>query len=149
MRLISERHAPAMRRERWKRYAGAAVAVGAAAAVGSMAADADSAWYRSLRKPVWQPPPSTFGIVWTSLYASLAYAAGHALGRTQGLERTKTAASFGVNLALNAGWTWLFFGFRSPRAALAGTLLLDISYAELIRRAFATALNTSLAHRNP
>jgi tryptophan-rich sensory protein len=39
-----------------------------------------------------------------------------------------------VNLALNAGWNWLFFGLRSPRAGLAGTVLLDVSHAELIRR---------------
>ncbi|MFE3996219.1 TspO/MBR family protein [Streptomyces goshikiensis] len=77
------------------------------------------------------------------------------------------ATSFGVNLTLDAGWTWLFFGCRSPKAALAGTLLLDCSNAELVRRigrtdptaarvlwpyaawcAFATALNASITRRN-
>lgn len=74
----------------------------------------------------------------------------------------------GANLALNTGWTWLFFRRRNPRAALAGTLLLDLSNAGLIRQlartdpvaartplpyaawcAFATALNVSLTRRNP
>jgi tryptophan-rich sensory protein len=74
----------------------------------------------------------------------------------------------GVNLALNAGWTWMFFGLRRPRAGLAGTVLLDLSNLELIRRmartdpraaaalapyaawcVFATALNASIARRNP
>ncbi|MGW8780867.1 TspO/MBR family protein [Streptomyces sp. NPDC055796] len=168
MRLISEdsrRIAPPVS---WKRYAAAAVVVAAAATAGSVAVDADSAWYRSLRKPAWQPPSWAFGVVWTPLYASIAFAAGHALGRTRGREGARLAASFGVNLALNAGWTWLFFRRRSPRAALAGTLILDLSNAELIRRTsrtdpvaarallpysawcvFATALNISLTRRNP
>ncbi|MFF4299209.1 TspO/MBR family protein [Streptomyces vinaceus] len=168
MKLISEdsRHVAAS--VRWKPYAAAAVAVAAAATAGSVAVDADSAWYRSLCKPAWQPPPWAFGAVWTPLYASIAFAAGHALGRTQGREKARLAASFGTNLALNAGWTSLFFRRRSPRAALAGTLLLDLSNAELIRRTartdpvaartllpyaawclFATALNISLTRRNP
>ncbi|MGW2641901.1 tryptophan-rich sensory protein [Streptomyces sp. NPDC001348] len=46
--------------------------------------------------------------------------------------------SLAVNLALNAGWNWLFFGLRSPKAGLAGTLLLDLSNAQLIRRAART-----------
>ena len=72
-----------------------------------------------------------------------------------------------MNLVLNVSWTWMFFGLRSPRAGLAGTVLLDISNVELIRRvaradpraaaalapyalwcAFATALNASIARRN-
>ncbi|MFD3475953.1 tryptophan-rich sensory protein [Streptomyces sp. NPDC058695] len=31
-------------------------------------------------------------------------------------------------------WTWLFFGHRSPRAGLVGTLMLDLSNIELIHR---------------
>lgn len=69
---------------------------------------------------------------------------------------------------LNAAWNWLFFQRRSPAAGLAGTALLDLSNADLIRRAartdptaaaaltpyaawcvFATALNADIARRNP
>ncbi|MFE3578637.1 TspO/MBR family protein [Streptomyces vinaceus] len=167
MRLISEDARP-VAPSGWKGYAAAAVAVAATATAGSVAVDADSDWYRSLHKPAWQPPSWAFGLVWTPLYASIAFAAGHALGGTRGRERAATAVSFGVNLALNAGWTWLFFRCRSPRAALAGTLVLDLSNAQLIRRTagtdpvaarallpyaawcgFATALNASLTRRNP
>ncbi|MEW2414953.1 TspO/MBR family protein [Streptomyces sp. NPDC046866] len=152
----------------WRRYAAAAAAVAAAATAGSVAVDPDGAWYRNLRKPPWQPPQWAFAAVWTPLYASLAFAFGHALGRSRGPERAKTVAGFAANLALNAGWSWLFFGCRSPRAALAGILLLDLGNAGLIRRtartdptaarvllpyaawcAFATALNASISRRNP
>ncbi len=151
----------------WRTYALTAVAVGAAAAAGALAVDPDSDWYRGLAKPRWQPPPPAFGSVWTPLYASIAWAAGHALGRARGRPRNALAASLAVNLILNATWNWMFFGLRSPRAGLAGTVLLDISNVELIRRvartdpraaaaltpyalwcAFATALNASIARRN-
>ena len=94
-------------------------------------------------------------------------AGGHALQRTTGRQRNALAASLAANLAVNTAWNWLFFGLRSPRAALAGTLLLDLSNAELIRRtartdpraaaalmpyalwcAFATALNADIDRRN-
>ncbi|MFC9398684.1 TspO/MBR family protein [Streptomyces sp. NPDC057027] len=107
-------------------------------------------------------------MVWTPLYASIDFAAGHALGRTRGRERVRTAAFLGMNPTLNAGWTWLFFRRRSPRAALVGTLLLGLSNAGLIRQnartdpvaarallpyaawcAFAAVLNASLTRRNP
>ncbi|MEU0786074.1 TspO/MBR family protein [Streptomyces sp. NPDC006173] len=168
MRLISEGRASDSRTTRWRQYTGAGVAVAAAAVAGSVAVDPGSDWYRRLNKPTWQPPSWAFGAVWTPLYASLAFAGGHALNRAQGRDRVKLAAGFGTNLILNAGWNWLFFRAHSPRAGVGGTLLLDVSNADLIRRlgrvdpkatytllpyaawcAFATILNTSIARRNP
>ncbi|MET8756001.1 TspO/MBR family protein [Streptomyces sp. NPDC004667] len=167
MRPIGEHRAGAAERERWLRYAAAAAAVATTAVAGSLPVDPAGSWYRSLRKPVWQPPSWLFGVVWPPLYASLALAGGHAFGRARGTERKGLAVAFGANLLLNAAWPWLFFACRSPRAGVAGTLLLDAGNAELIRRiarvdavaartllpyaawcAFATALNTSIARRN-
>ena len=152
----------------WKTYALASAAVAAAAAAGGAAVEPDTNWYRQLAKPPWQPPPPAFGLAWTPLYASIAWASGHALGRTSGRQRRALLASLGVNLTLNAAWNWMFFSLRSPKVGLAGTLLLDLSNAELIRRtgrtdpraaaalvpyalwcAFATALNAEIARRNP
>lgn len=148
-------------------YGLTSAAAAVAAAAGARAVDPGSSWYAGLAKPPWQPPPQAFGLVWTPLYASIAWAGGHALERSAGRQRTALAASLGVNLAVNTAWNWLFFGLRSPRAGLAGTLLLDLSNAELIRRtartdpaaaaalvpyalwcAFATALNADIARRN-
>jgi benzodiazapine receptor len=152
----------------WVTYALTGVAAGVSAAAGALAVDPDSAWYRGLAKPPWQPPPQAFGLVWTPLYASIAWAGGHALRRSaSGRERRALMASLGVNLAVNAAWNWMFFGLRSPRAGLAGTVLLDLSNVELIGRtaridpaaaralmpyavwcAFATALNADIVRRN-
>jgi benzodiazapine receptor len=152
----------------WRAYALAAAATVASAAAGALPVKPDSDWYRGLAKPRWQPPPQAFGLIWPPLYVSIAWSAGRALGRARGRPRRALAASVGVNLALNAGWTWMFFGLRRPRAGLAGTVLLDLSNLELIRRmartdpraaaalapyaawcVFATALNASIARRNP
>ncbi|WP_242438488.1 TspO/MBR family protein [Streptomyces sp. CB00455] len=144
-----------------------ALAVVAAAGEGSVAVDADSSWYRGLSKPAWQPPGWAFGAVWTPLYAGIAWSGGRAWNAAPPGRRGALAGSLAANLALNAGWNWLFFQARSPAAGLAGTLVLDASNAELIRRTarfdgkaaaalvpyavwcgFATALNASLARRN-
>ncbi|MEU6310955.1 TspO/MBR family protein [Streptomyces sp. NPDC047014] len=167
MSFWSEQQAPGMDRT-YMSYAGAAAAVVATAVAGAKAVDADSAWYRSLDKPAWQPPSWAFGVVWTPLYASLAWAVGRGISRARGPEHVRLVASAGANLVLNAAWNHLFFGRRDPRAGLAGTVLLDASNALLIRRLavtdrpaaaalapyaawclFATGLNLSLARRNP
>ncbi|MFD0261101.1 TspO/MBR family protein [Kitasatospora indigofera] len=140
----------------------------ASAVIGGRAVDPDSAWYRSLAKPAWQPPSWAFGAVWTPLYASIAWAGARALLAAQPRDRRALATSLGVNLSLNTAWNWVLFHYRSPTAALSGTALLDISNADLIRRtttidpvagaaltpyaawcAFATALNADIAWHNP
>ncbi|WP_405015261.1 TspO/MBR family protein [Kitasatospora sp. NBC_01539] len=152
---------------RWQVYAATTTAVLATAVAGGRAVDADSAWYRSLEKPAWQPPSWAFGAVWTPLYASIAWAGGRALLRTQGRQRHALATSLGLNLTLNTAWNWLFFRRRSPAVGLVGTVLLDVSNADLIRRtaradrtaatallpyaawcAFATVLDADIARRN-
>ncbi|MFD1659013.1 TspO/MBR family protein [Streptomyces caeni] len=106
--------------------------------------------------------------MWTPLYASVAWAGGRAPARARGGQRRAVATGLAADLALNADWNRLFLGCRSPKAGVVGTLLLDISSAALIRRSvragttaalalvphaawcgFATALNLSVARRNP
>ncbi|MBS2962107.1 tryptophan-rich sensory protein [Actinocrinis puniceicyclus] len=153
---------------RWAPYAATASAVALTALLGAKPVDPRGEWYKTLDKPAWQPPAWVFGPVWGSLYASIAWAGGRALTKADEATRLRLAASLATNLALNAGWTWLFFRARSPRSAVVSTALLDASNAELIRRlaridavaatalvpyggwcAFATVLNASIARRNP
>jgi benzodiazapine receptor len=148
-------------------YTAAATVVTAAATFSARAVNTGTAWYRTLDKPSWQPPPWTFGAVWTPLYATIAWSAGHAALHTRGRDRRDLLTAYGVNLAANAAWSWLFFARRSTLAGLAGTLALDASNADLLRRAnrhdpaaaralvpyaawcaFATALNGAIAVRN-
>ena len=143
-------------------------AVAATAAIGGVAADPGSAWYRSLRKPRWQPPPPAYALVWTPLYVTIAYAAARALTRAQIRDRRRLAGRLILDLALNAAWTPLFFRARRPRAALAEIACLNIANVLLIRQtwrtdrtaatllvpyagwtAFATALNAEIVRLNP
>ncbi|MFJ6904662.1 cytochrome d ubiquinol oxidase subunit II [Streptomyces griseoluteus] len=155
------------RPHRWVPYALCAGAVTATAVAGARATRPDARWCRELNTPDWQPPPWAFGAVWTPLYASLAVAGGRALGAAHGPQRKALAGELAANLALNAGWSNLFFRLRSPLAGLAGTLLLDASNVRLLARvartdrkaavvllpyavwcAYATCLNASIVARN-
>ncbi|GHF02286.1 hypothetical protein E5082_11205 [Streptomyces griseoluteus] len=155
------------RPHRWVPYALCAGAVTATAVAGARATRPDARWYRELNTPDWQPPPWAFGAVWTPLYASIAVAGGRALNAARGPQRKALAGEFAANLALNAGWSNLFFRLRSPLAGLAGTLLLDASNVRLLARvartdrkaavvllpyaawcAYATCLNASIVARN-
>jgi benzodiazapine receptor len=148
-------------------YGAAAAAVTATALAGARAVNTGTGWYQGLDRPPWQPPSWAFGAVWTPLYGSIAWAAGHAVLRTRGRQRRELIAAFTVNLTANAAWNWLFFGNRSVLGGLAGTVALDLSNADLIRRTarydptaakallpyaawclFATALNGAIAARN-
>ncbi|BCJ46955.1 sensory protein TspO [Actinoplanes ianthinogenes] len=144
-------------------------AVVAAAGAGSLATDPKSAWYRTLRKPSWQPPPAAFPAVWTPLYALIAVAGARALDRSpDAAGRRAFGWTYGVDLGLNAAWTLLFFGAKRPRLALAEILALNAANVVLWRQAgridrlagaalapyvawclFATALNTAIVRRNP
>lgn len=145
-----------------------ALATGAAAVASSVATDANSAWYRALDKPRWQPPPTAFPVVWTSLYTLIALAGARALNRLDRLDRAEFRRRYATDLALNAGWSAAFFRVRNPKLALAEIATLNAVNLALLRRAwqadrpagamllpyvawtgFATALNASIAARNP
>ena len=95
------------------------VLTAAAAVIGSRATTPDSAWYRSLDKPAWQPPPIAFPLVWTPLYGLIAFGTGRAIERAAPADRSKVVALTGLNLTANAGWNWAFFARQSPATGSA------------------------------
>jgi tryptophan-rich sensory protein len=129
----------------------------------------NSVWYRvRLRKPPYQPPREAFGPVWTGLYALIAGSGARVYRAPASPERTRALVLWGTQLALNAGWSAIFFGARKPKLALAelGVLLAAIAgYAHQARRvdraaawmiapyfawtAFAGVLNAGIVRRNP
>lgn len=95
-----------------------------AAAIGGAASVQAGRFYTDLLRPDWAPPPTIFGPVWTVLYALMGLAAW-LVWRVDGFRAAKTALSlFLVQLALNALWTWLFFGWHRGDLALGDILLL-------------------------
>jgi tryptophan-rich sensory protein len=96
----------------------------AAAAVGSRSTMSSvNGWYADLRKPNWVPSGRTIGLVWSTLYVLMAIA-GWLVWREQGLDAWLPLALFGLQLALNALWSVLFFGRRKPGTAFVEIWLL-------------------------
>lgn len=94
--------------------------VAAAAAFGG--AFQPGAWYAGLRKPPLTPPNWVFGPAWTILYLAIAVA-GWIVWQAQrrvGLP----LLLWGAQLALNAMWSYLFFGMQRPGLALVEIAVL-------------------------
>lgn len=118
-------------------------------------------WYLALVKPSWNPPSWLFGPVWTTLYLMIA-AAGWLVWRA-GAPGRRARALWGMQMALNALWTPVFFGAHEPLlglvviTALWGTILAFLSASWRVSRTasllfvpyllwvgFAAALNGAL-----
>ena len=95
-----------------------------AAAIGSAASIQAGPFYTQMIRPDWAPPPNVFGPVWTVLYALMGIAAW-LVWRVGGFRAARTALTlFFVQLAVNALWSWLFFGWHLGALAFADIILL-------------------------
>lgn len=120
---------------RWTATALAALPVIAAAAIGNRATLPNLApWYESLAKPWFNPPDGVFAPVWTLLYVMMIVAFRRILLRPVGEPGRRAATvAFLVQIALNAGWSIAFFGFRSPLAGVIVIGWLLVAMAVTIR----------------
>lgn len=107
-------------RSEWSRDLGFGVlaftAVLAASAVGQLATYPNLApWYVGLVKPSFSPPNWVFGPIWTTLYVLMAFAVWRILHLPEASRARRLALIlFFIQLALNAAWSWMFFGAHSP-----------------------------------
>jgi benzodiazapine receptor len=90
-------------------------------------------WYAGLIKPSWTPAPLVFPIAWTVLYVLMAVS----FWRLWDLEirsaaRTRAMRWFVIQLALNALWSPVFFGWHGTRTALLIIIGLLIAIAATI-----------------
>jgi len=88
--------------------------------------DGVGTWYQTIRKPPFNPPDWIFGPVWTALYITMGVSAGLVWSRIdqQRSDVKKGLTFFGLQLALNALWSYLFFSLHSPKLALLDIVLL-------------------------
>lgn len=90
-------------------------------------------WYQTLEKPDFNPPAWVFGPVWTVLYTLMGIAAWLVhMSKQQG--RRFALKLFYVQLALNALWSFAFFGLRSPLYGLVVILPLWLTISWTILR---------------
>jgi len=104
----------------------------AVGALGSVATEPSiPTWYAGLIKPGFNPPNWLFAPVWTALYVVMAVAAWR-VWRLAGLKSPEIAA-FGLQLAFNCAWSFVFFHFHliGP-AAVELAVLLALILATLI-----------------
>ena len=95
-----------------------------AAVGGAVTATSVGTWYAGLTKPSFNPPHWVFGPVWTVLYLMIAVA-GWRVWRRRGESDARLAlGAWGLQLALNLGWSLVFFGARMIGLALAEIVLL-------------------------
>ena len=92
------------------------------------------AWFAALDKPFFNPPAALFAPVWTLLYIAMGVAAWRIWCLAASAERTQALRWFGVQLALNAAWTPVFFGAHSLAGAMAVIVLMLIAIAITIVR---------------
>lgn len=99
------------------------------------------AWYDSLRKPPWTPPPWLFPVAWTTLYICMSLSASWVAvlpGNGQAM------AFWAVQIAFNALWTPVFFGLHRMRAALVVMACLWLSVAATTVAFFQMTLGAGL-----
>jgi tryptophan-rich sensory protein len=114
-------HGPRSSSSGWIGLAAFAAAAAAAALLGGLGVAGTSIEYASLDRPSWAPPSWLFGPVWTVLYAMIAVA-GWLVWRRTGW--TPALTVYAVQLALNAIWTPIFFGFGQYGLALVDIVVL-------------------------
>jgi tryptophan-rich sensory protein len=99
---------------------------------GIVTRDSITTWYPTLIKPVFNPPNWIFGPVWTVLYIMMGVAGGMVWNRIDSNEALvkKAFKFFIIQLALNALWSYLFFGLHNPLLALIEIVLLWLMILE-------------------
>jgi len=84
-------------------------------------------WYSTLTKPTFAPPGWIFGPVWIILYFLMGVSLYTVwINGSKPKIRKVFFIVFGIQLALNALWSLLFFGLKSPVLGLVDIILLDI-----------------------
>ena len=93
---------------------------------GIITRDSIITWYPTLVKPSFNPPNWIFAPVWSLLYIMMGIAAGIVWNRIEFEKELvkKALLVFTIQLALNALWSYLFFGLHNPLLALVEILLL-------------------------
>ena len=132
-----------MLRNKWLVLAGLIVLCLAVGSLGGLAtADSVATWYRGIAKPSWTPPDWLFGPVWTILYVAMAVAAW--LVWRSGDRVRPAMVLFFTQLALNLGWTFAFFGARSPFLGLVEIAVFWVVLAATVLAFFGRSLAAGL-----
>lgn len=96
---------------------------------------ASDLWYNALNKPPLMPAGWVFAVVWPILYFLLGVALYLIIVDKTRYSKAKPYGLFAVHMALNALWTYLFFGLNLIGGGLI-VLVLLIAFTIWMMRAF-------------
>lgn len=92
-----------------------------------------STWYQALNKASFNPPGWLFGPVWIFLYLLMGISLYLVWNKGIKSRQAKAAVTvFGIQLALNALWSIIFFGLKSPLFAFIEMIILWIAIMSTI-----------------
>lgn len=96
-----------------------------------------TSWYQTINKAPWNPPDYVFGPVWTILYILIAISGWRVWQKLPGSGGKRLTSLpmrwYGAQLAFNAAWSVIFFGYASFNLAIIDIILLLISIIGTIR----------------
>jgi benzodiazapine receptor len=84
-------------------------------------------WYVNLAKPSFNPPDAVFGPVWTVLYILMGIAAWRVWRIADRDTARGPLTLFALQLALNLGWSVVFFGLQKIGSAVATIVVLNVA----------------------
>ncbi len=91
---------------------------------GAITATSVSNWYQTLERSVLSPPDWVFGPVWTTLFIFMAVAGWRVWRQKASQARKQALFVYGLQLALNLLWSFLFFGLQQIGWSLAEIVVL-------------------------
>ncbi len=83
-------------------------------------------WYASLNKPSFAPPGWLIGTIWLILYTLMGISL-YLVWISKKKHKTRATRMFEFQLILNALWSFLFFGLRSPLYGLIGIAMVWVA----------------------
>lgn len=120
-----------MKKVNWKVLIFSLIIVYSIAFIGSLFTSIDNDWYESVR-PTITPPSFVFPIVWNILFFLIALSLYLAWINSKNKDKKKIILVFGINLILNALWSFLYFKMQNPLYAFVDLILIWISIIAMI-----------------
>jgi len=116
----------------WKLIVALAIPLVLGGVAGLITTQAIPTWYASLNKPSFNPPNSVFGPVWTVLYILMGISLYLIWQFPSGESRNRAMVLFGIQMALNFAWSFLFFYFHEMGLALLDIIALWIAIVSMM-----------------
>lgn len=95
--------------------------------LGAIWTSSDSAWYKGIDKPKFNPPSWVFGPVWTLIFSLMGIALYFVWISPSSQIKNIALIFFGVQFLFNILWSYLFFGAHNPLFSFIEILFLLLS----------------------